>query len=557
VSETLARTSADGSQGGAPAAQQGRRPAWLTPVNVVIIVITLVAFALRLHRQYARPGFLLGVTEYDDGPYFGSAVRLVHGSMPYRQFVFVQPPGITLLMSPAALLSYWTGTAWGLAIGRILTLLAGTAGVVLAGLLVRHRGLLAVLVTCGITAVYSDAVAAAHTVLVEPWLVLFCLAGAVAVFDRDKITTSTRRLAWGGVLFGFAGAVEAWAIVPVIVLAVLCLPHLKRAAIYAGGVAAGFLVPVLPFAIAGPHGFYHSLITAQIGYRAHAVRVPFLSRVGDMIGFPYATGWPEAALLLAVLALVVCVVVAQAGAVAVTHRSPPTLDWFAMASAVLIVAMFLWPPQFHYHFAQFLAPFLALSLALAVSRLLYGAEPGEGVAVSWPRTSGPQAARRLGMGIVSVTAVALAAVAVLQFRSDAVYTPVIGPVPAALGRLIPPGACVLTDQVTVTLLANRFESSDPRCPQMVDSLGTTLALSHGLKPQTGAATVPAVNHWWRQAFSNAQYLLLTRSAARRIPWSQTLEAYMASHFTVIYQSPKKLNSHNYLNLYVRRGLRTG
>src|SRR5262249_47173749 len=194
-----------------------------------------------------RPGFLLGVTEYDDGPYFGSAVRLVHGSLPYRQFVLVQPPGITLLMSPAALLSYWTGTAWGLAIGRILTLLAATAGVALGGLLVRHRGLVAVLLTCGIMAIYSDAVAAAHTVLVEPWLVLFCLAGAVAMFDRDRITASTKRLAWGGVLFGFAGAVEAWAIGPVLVLAALRLAQLKRAAIYAGGVAARLLVPGPPF----------------------------------------------------------------------------------------------------------------------------------------------------------------------------------------------------------------------------------------------------------------------------------------------------------------------
>src|SRR5262249_26126821 len=189
---------------------------------------------------------------YDDGPYFGSAVRLVHGSLPYRQFVLVQPPGITLLMSPAALLSYLTGTGWGLAIGRILTLLAGTAGGALAGLLVRPPGLPAVLAPCGIMAVYADAVAGGHPVLVEPWLVLFCLAGAVAVFDRDRITASTKRLAWGGVLFGFAGAVEAWAIVPVIVIAALCLPRLKRAAIYAGGGAAGFLIPVLPVPRARP-----------------------------------------------------------------------------------------------------------------------------------------------------------------------------------------------------------------------------------------------------------------------------------------------------------------
>jgi hypothetical protein len=549
VSETLARTSADGSQGGAPASQQGR-PAWLTPVNLVIIITTAVALALRVYYQYTRPGFLLGVTEYDDGPYFGSAVRMVHGSLPYKDFILVQPPGITLLMGPAGLLTYWTGTAWGLAIGRILTVLAGTAGVALAGLLVRHRGPLAALLTCGITAVYADGVAAAHTVLVEPWLVFFCLAGAIAVFDGDRITASTRRMAWGGVLFGFAGAVEAWAIVPVLVLAALCLPQVKRAAVFAGGVAAGFLIPVLPFAIAGPSQFYRSLITAQVGYRAHAVRVGVLVRLRNMVGFPYSLGWSKGLLLLAVLALVVFVIITQAAAIAVTRQPQPTLDWFATASTVLIVAMFLWPPQFHYHFTEFLAPFMALTLALPVSRLLGGTRP-DGVAVSWPRTSGPKAARQAGLAIATVSALALAVVAVFQFRFESVVPRVIGPIPATIDRLIPAGACVLTDQVSVTLAANRFVSTDPNCPVLVDSLGTTLALSDGLKPQTGAANVPRVNAAWDEAFSHAQYVILTATNARRIAWSPQLEAYFTSHFTQVYRSPRKLL------VYVRKGLRAG
>ena len=551
MSETLARTSADGSQGGAPDSRQGRRPAWLTPVNLVIIITTVVALALRVYYQYTRPGFLLGVTEYDDGPYFGSAVRLVHGSLPYKDFILVQPPGITLLMSPAGLLSYWTGTAWALAIGRILTVLAGTAGVALAGLLVRHRGPLAALLTCGIMAVYSDGVAAAHTVLVEPWLVLFCLAGAVAVFDGDRITASTRRMAWGGALFGFAGAVEAWAIVPVLVLAALCLPQIKRAAVFAGGVAAGFLIPALPFAIAGPSQFYRSLITAQVGYRAHAVRVGFLLRIRNMIGLPYALGWSQTLLLLAVLALVVFVIVTQAAAIVVTRQPQPTLDWFATVSAVLIVAMFLWPPQFHYHFAEFLAPFMALTLALPVSRLLGGAQPDGSLAVTWPPTSGPKAARQAGLAITAVAAAALAVVALLQFRFESAAPKVIGPIPATIDRLIPPGACVLTDQVSVTLAANRFVSTDPGCPRMVDSLGTTLALSDGLKPQTGAANVPRVNAAWDQAFSRAQYVILTATNQRRIAWSPQLEAYFASHFSQVYRSPRKLL------VYVRNGLHAG
>ena len=200
------------------AGQAGRQEAGLrgrlTPVNVVIAAMTLLALGLRLF-YLTRPGYLLGVTEYDDGSYFGSAVRLVHGMLPYRDFVFVQPPGITLLMTPVALLARVTGTDWGLAVARILTMLVGAAGVALAGLLVRHRGVLAALIACGVVAIYPDSVASAHTLLVEPWLVLFCLAGAVAVFDGDQITGSRRRLIWGGVAFGFAGVIEAWAIIPV------------------------------------------------------------------------------------------------------------------------------------------------------------------------------------------------------------------------------------------------------------------------------------------------------------------------------------------------------
>ena len=69
----------------------------LTPA-VLIVALSALGLGLRLYLLL-RPGYLLGVTEYDDGSYFGSAIRLVQGQLPYRDFVFVQPPGITLLMA--------------------------------------------------------------------------------------------------------------------------------------------------------------------------------------------------------------------------------------------------------------------------------------------------------------------------------------------------------------------------------------------------------------------------------------------------------------------------
>ena len=533
-------TTADGPRRDAGAPQPERRTGRFNPVTAVIVIATFLALALRVYYQYTRSGFLLGVNEYDDGPYFGSAVRLVHGVLPYRSFIFVQPPGITLLMSPVGLLTRVIGTAWGLAIGRVLTVLASTAGVVLAGLLVRHRGLLAVIVTCGVMAVYPDSVAAAHTVLVEPWLVLFCLIGAVAVFDGDRLA-GPRRLAWGGVAFGFAGAVEPWAIVPVIVVFALCLPHVRRAAAFAAGAAAGFLVPVLPFAALAPRQFYQSLIVAQVGHRASSGRVGLWVRIQQMAGLSHLNNPSHATLLAAVLVLVVFVAGALGVASLVTRRLPSALDWFAVLTAVLVVAMLLWPRQFHYHFSAFLAPFLGLAIALPAASVVAGAQPLGGM-----RGTG----RWLGRSAVGLAGVVLVVLAAVQVSSESAGANVIGPIPSAIDRIIPPGSCVLTDQVSLTILANRFVSDVPGCSQMDDGLGTDLALSQGLTPATGAGRVPAVAATWRAAFGHAQYVWLSRENHRRIAWTPALRAYFHNNFVEVFRSGTRDT------LYARIGLRT-
>jgi alpha-1,2-mannosyltransferase len=507
----------------------------LSATGAVILGAVVVALALRLF-QLTRPGYLLGVTEYDDGPYFGSAIRLLSGSLPYRDFVLVQPPGITLLMVPAALLGKITGsTAAGMAAGRVLTALASTAGVALAGLLVRHRGVLATLLACGILAVYPNSVAAAHTVLVEPWLVLFCLLGAVAIFDRDQLTASRGRLLWGGAAFGFAGAVELWAIMPVLAVSGLCLaaaapaaglmPRIRRAALFAAGTAAGFFVPVVPFAAAGLKGFYQSLIVAQVGTRAHPVRVPQWVRFRTMLSLP--------GLHLPVLGEVAAVVGFVAVALAVTwlltRALPAPLEWFALVSTVLVTLMFMWPDQFHYHFVAFLGPFLGLSIGLVAGRLadaVLATRPLRGEA--WLRWFVP-----------GVAGLLLAGCTVLVARGEtgkASYVQMTPGATAAVQRmqqLVPPGSCVVTDQESYLIIADRATSTVPGCSQMIDTLGTDLGLSGGLRPATGAGGVPAVAAVWHAAFAHAQYAWLTYQSSARVPWNHELRAYFRAHFVQI------------------------
>jgi hypothetical protein len=491
--------------------------------KTVIIALAILALALRLY-YVTRPGFLFGVTEYDDGSYFGSAVRLVHGQLPYRDFVFVQPPGITLLMAPVALIAKVTGTAWGLALGRILTVLVGTAGVVLTGLLVRHRGVLAVLLSCGICAVHPDSIAAAHTVLVEPWLVMFCLIGALAMFDGDRLATG-RRVFWGGVAFGFAGVIEAWAIVPVLILIALSARAPRRAATLAAGVAAGFLIPTVPFAVLAPRNFYQSVIVAQVGHRENASRVYGLYRLRLMAGVSDILH-PANALVIGVVLLIVGLVIGGTALACWKLRElPSALEWFVVTTGGLMAVIFLWPPQFHYHFVGFLAPFLAMSIALATVRVMTAIRP----LAQRHGISGPL---RWGVSTLVVVGILLASAIEVSYERT-LHTTFKPSQLTAVQRVIPPGACVLADEVAYAIVANRFISNQPDCPAIDDGTGVNYALSHGLNTETGAAGVPAVAALWESAFAHSQFIWLSFNSDRRVPWTPALVEYFNAHFVPV------------------------
>lgn len=459
--------------------------------SAVLVLVTLVGLALRLY-QLCRPGYLMGVTEYDDGVYFGSAIELVHGQLPYRDFLMVQPPGITLLMAPVALLANGAGTAHALAVGRVLTACAGAASVPLGAALVRHRGRLAIAAAGGLLAGYPAAVAAAHTVLLEPWLVLCCLLGARVLFDGDHVAAKGNRVSLGGLLFGFAGAIKVWAIIPVAVLALLCLPSVRRLARFAGGVVIGFAVPVLPFALSAPGTFVHSVVVAQ-AERTDAARTPLWTRLSSLTG---ATGCPHPVVLI----IAVLVVGGPVAAYVVTGRRTAALERFAIGTAVLVIVAFWWPEDYYYHYAAFLAPFLALALALPLARI------------------------RLGCLVILVAVAAMTVGEAAVIGRSAAVDP-------AVAAFVPPGACVLTDEVSLTIAANRFRSTDPGCVVPLDGVGTDYALSDGRNAATGAGGVGAVASVWLAAFTHAQYVWLSGAADRRIPWTPAIRAYFARHFT--------------------------
>jgi hypothetical protein len=184
-----------------------------------------------------------------------------------------------------------------------------------------------------------------------------------------------------------------------------------------------------------------------------------------------------------------------------------------------------------------------MSLALPASTLLAGpAGPGAALA-------GQPGGRRAGRLRWPVAGLAGLVLVVLPFavpRAEDAPTPVYRV--TAVQRVIPPGACVLTDQASLLIAANRFTSDVPGCSLMVDGTGTDFVLGHG-RDGFSAGSVPAVAAVWRQAFGAAQYVLLTPVNARRIAWTPALRSYFRRNFVLVRGSWPPLS------LYVRRGTR--
>ena len=217
--------------------------------TVIIVVAAVLGAGVTLY-QLTRPGFLFGITP-DISAWLGGSIRLVHGALPYRDFDLTQPPGFALLASPFAFLSELIGTRDALAVLRLFTPLLAAGNVLLIGKVVRHRGYAALIVACGVMAFFPAELYAIRSGLLEPVVDFFCLAGAALVFDGEGFSDSWRRILLGGIAFGIAGTVKAPAIVPVVVVAVLCLPEIRRRLLpFVVGVVAGFGVPTLPFFLA-------------------------------------------------------------------------------------------------------------------------------------------------------------------------------------------------------------------------------------------------------------------------------------------------------------------
>lgn len=487
----------------------------------------LVAYELTL------PHVLVGVATYDEGVYLAATLRLLHGALPYRDFAFLQPPGLPLLLSPLTALLQVGGDRAAMAGATILTGAVAAGDVVLAAWLLRSRGPVAVLTGGLLAAALPAAVTADVELQLEPYLALFCLLGALALFDREgSLASGSRRIALGGMALGLACAVKVWALAPLLVVVVVyagARAGRRRISALVGGIALGAGVPSLPFFALAPAAFVHDVVVTQLTRAAEAgAAVPVLQRLSVVTGV-----WELPGLHSSVVAPVAALgVVGVLAAIALVPPGRRPVDWFLVGSTVAVVAAVSASKEFYGLYGYFPGLFVAMTAGVGAGRLV----PLAKAAVRATRR-----ALRLTL-LVTGSALAAAGVALLALLvpGDAAYArsyqSAAADHGAELALRIARGACVVADWPALPISADRLPGS-LRCPVIVDPFGQWLADDPAHPPPYAGPYASALVGQWMRALRRADYLVEVAPQSDFVPWAPQLTAYLQSRFVLVYSAP--------------------
>jgi hypothetical protein len=434
-------------------------------------------------------------------------------------------------MAPVALFSRAFGTRDALALARILTALVVGLNATVAALVVRPRGRGAMMIAGLGLACFPLAVAADHSLMLEPFLVCFCLLGVLAMFDAGRLAGS-RRLLLAGALFGFAGAIKLWAIFPVLAALGCCLV-VRRARPFFAGLVAGFCIPTVPFLLLAPGTMIHDVLISQLGRGTSGrgglsigqrlVMIFGIGQLQDVVARTRIAEW----IALVVVAVVIAAFVAAG-------RRASVLEWFLLTSTLCVCAGMFLAREFYDHYAYFATAFVVLLVASSIGRI------GEAARAHGPRLKGyPGRAVVVGFSLVLPAALILGALALIPHDAAVARSYLASSDdPASLVRsAVPKGACVVFDEAIIVLDADRFSSSRPGCPKVEDPFGMWLTDNNRTPPPANPPFPVAFSAKWQSWIEQADYVVLSVPGSNYIPWTPGMSTWFAQNYVLVASRP--------------------
>ena len=406
------------------------------PLALIVLAGVVVRAGLpTVHHAWA------GISEFDDGVHFGAAQLLFAGRLPYRDFAFLQPPGIILLLQPLAALARLIGDDPALVVGRAGFVAIGALNILLTWKLLRPRGRVAAGVAAAFYAAWWGTVVTERTILLEPLLNLGLLATLLLVRR-----SSPRAALLAGLVLGLTCTIKLWpwAFVPVLVIWIARTQSVRSGGRFLLGVIASFGSVIAPFWILAGGALPHQVLSAQLG--RHDRPVSLIARLRLFDGLD---GLGSVQRIIPGTILVLATVLFFVLAVRSARRDREITLWLALL-VVGALALQL-APSFYYHYPAFLAVPLAAVL-------------GSLGAAGWRRVKGR--GRPLGV----VTAALLAGLlAVSAARGGWDPQPVRHDIPA-----VAQARCVFADLPILLITANHF-SDQAGCGFTLDSSAQVMA----------------------------------------------------------------------------------
>jgi len=455
-----------------------------------LALIAVAAWVLRfepLTRGAAAFGYPI---DYDEGVYFSASALFFQGHWPYRDFVFVHPPGGVWLWGPAALTGSWLGVDTGFTVARWLATLCGAASVVLAGrLALRAWGPVAGLVAALVYASYPEAVQVERGPFLEPWLNLACLAAANVWLEPPREGRAWRRWLVAGALFGVAISVKVLGGIWLFAALLSRSPRPSWRAHVGLVLAAGATVALLvgPFVLNAPSEFFSQVFVFQ-SLRPGDGELDRLARLREILHERRLVG-----VVLALLGLGV----AGARMLRASRPSQPVERLLAVAF-VLTVAAFLSSRSYWNQYNAYLAASEAVLAGL-----------GAVTVHAWIVAHRPAVARYAAVLLGVAVLVPTLRTLLHAFRMRT-------PEQAALGRYIrqsvPPEAPLFAFEPSWGLAGGRLPSVVPGAPLVVDSYALMLqggmASGQRLANATEAFQTPGSQQALRELLSRSRFVVL-------------------------------------------------
>ncbi len=416
-------------------------------------MIVLMGLGIRLGPLVWNEG-LRGVVAYDDAVYFSGAQHLVAGDLPYRDFLFLHPPGMLVLLVPFAELSHLVTDSWSLAGAKLFLVAIGVANTVLVARLLRPFGIVAIVAGAGLYAVWSGPALVERTVFLEPVLNLSLLL-VLWLFSRNGLTM--RVIALAGALLGSAAAFKVWAGPEVLALGgwLLLARGWRGAGAWLATASTAFLIWVGTFFALAPSQMYDQVILDQLQRPASGVGLA--ARLRLFVGLD---GLPQISHRLPDWTFIAAGALVAAAIVVAVWRADPLVRLWALLLTVQ-VAELLASPIYFSTYTAFAAPTLCLLLGFTVARAA--------AAVRVPLRRVAFAFGFVLLAVLAISSVRLGAA--LSFPNE------------AASRFASVHRCVWAGDPEVLILANaNLRQIDAGCEQWVDPYGQVLDLLRNSKP---------------------------------------------------------------------------